>query len=93
MRADRGLWNEHIFYGYSVVDDVGAVRGDGEYDTADEAREAALDELREWRRHPACALISRYVKSIIGLARVDADGEVSVLASEDADCGVEALQC
>lgn len=93
MRADQGLWHEHIFYGYSIVDDVGAVRGGGEYETAEAAREAALDELREWRRHPACALISRYIKSIIGLARVDADGDVSVLASEDADGGVEDSLC
>lgn len=93
MKADQGIWHERVFYGYSIVFDLGAVRGDGEYETADAAREAALDELREWRRPPACALISRYVKRIIGLARVDADGGVSVLASDAADGGVEDSQC
>lgn len=92
MKAERGLWHEHIFFGYAIVDDVGAVRCDGEYETADEAREAALAELREWRRLPACALISRYVKRIIGLARADCDGDVSVLASVDADGNVEDLR-
>lgn len=82
MRADRGLWHERIFYGYSIVDDVGAVRADGEYETADAAREAALAELRDWRRLPACALISRYVKRIVGLARAGEDGDVSVLAAD-----------
>ena len=89
MKADRGFWHERVFYGYSIVDDFGAVRGDGEYETADAAREAALAELRDWRRLSACALISRFSKRIIGLARVDADGGVSVLAADDADGGVE----
>lgn len=83
MKADCGRWHERTFYGFSIVDGVGAVRCEGEYDTANEAREAALAELREWRRLPACALISQYVKRIIGLARAGEDGDVSVLASAD----------
>lgn len=93
MKADCGRWHERTYFGYSIVDDVGAVRGEGEYETASAAREAALAELREWRRLPACALISRYVKRIIGLARAGEDGDVSVLASADAVGEVEDLRC
>lgn len=92
MKVERGRLYERTFFSYSIVDDFGAVRGVGEYESADDAREAALAELREWRRLPACALISRYVKRIIGLARAGVDGEVSVLASVDDDGKVEGLR-
>lgn len=58
------------FFGYTIVDDLCAVRGDGEYETADAAREAALAELREWRRHP----------------EIDRDGKIYQYAALDRKC-------